>query len=432
MKKPTRKTKNRPAEVIVEKGQQIPIYNSPVTAKGKTYDSFLVSFIQAGQRIRRRAASLEEARRIAISAARQLADGAGHVATLTPHEVADFASAKKMLRQHPDSTLIAVVAEWVAAQEALGGGSIVEACTAHRKLVSKESGFNPATLSKVYDDFIARLEKDGASDRYIEDCRSRMGRLKQTFQGYIHSITREDLAGWLDRLKVSPRTRKNFRTAAVGLFKFAKEQGHLPRNIQTEAELLPATKRLKAVTKDAEIGVYTPKQFARMLEAAPAHLLPVLAIGGLAGLRSAEICRLKWQDIRKNEIIVQADNAKTGSRRVVPIVPALSMWLSKVERGEADQRICGNYSKESALARAVTKALDSAGLAAVHNGLRHSFCTYRLAEIKNAAQVALEAGNSPTMLFRHYRALATAAEGRAWFNVRPRTSEDKKVVSFAA
>lgn len=431
MKKPTRKTKNRPVEIIVEKGQQIPIYHTPDMKAGKVYDSFTIVFIQAGKRIRRRATTIDAARDIAMSAARQLAEGVGHVATLTPSEVADFASALKMLRQHPGSSLLAVVAEWVAAQEALGGGSIVEACTAHRKLVSKESGFNPATLAKVYEDFIARLEKDGASDRYIEDCRSRMGRLKQTFQGYIHSITREDLAGWLDRLKVSPRTRKNFRTAAVGLFKFAKEQGHLPRNIQTEAELLPATKRLKAVTKDAEIGIYTPKQFARMLEAAPAHLLPVLAIGGLAGLRSSEICRLKWQDIHKNEIIVRANNAKTGSRRVVPVVAALALWLSKVKRGEDEQRVCQNYSKESALARAVTKALDSAGIIPVHNGLRHSFCTYRLADIKNAAQVALEAGNSPTMLFRHYRALATANEGKNWFSVRPRTS-NRNIVAFAA
>ncbi len=353
------------------------------------------------------------------------------MATLTPSEIADFASATKMLRQRPGTTLIAVVAEWVAAQDALGGGSIVEACSAHRELVSKESGFNPAKLAEVYDLFISRLEKDGASSRYIEDCRSRMGRLKQTFQGFIHTITRADLADWLEALKVSPRTRKNFRTAAVSLFKFAKDQGHLPRNTLTEAEQLPATKRLKSVTKDAEIGIYSPQQFAQMLEAAPAHLLPVLAIGGLAGLRSAEICRLKWQDIRKNEIIVLADNAKTGSRRVVPIVPALAAWLSKVRRGADDERVCKNYSKESALARAVTKVLASAGIAPVHNGLRHSFCTYRLAQIKSASQVALEAGNSQTILFRNYRALATSAEGKKWFSVRPKNPHSK-VVAFAA
>ena len=431
MGKTTKRTKNRPVEVIVEKGQQIPIYHTPDTKAGKVYDSYTIVFIQAGKRIRRRATTIDAARHIAMSAARQLSEGVGHVATLSPSEVADFASATKMLRQHPGSTLISVVAEWIAAQEALGGGSIVDACTAHRKLVSKESGFTPATLLKVYEDFIAQLEKDGASDRYIEDCRSRMGRMNQTFKGYVHNITRADLGEWLNKLKVSPRTRKNFRTAAVSLFKYAKEKGHLPRNVQTEAELLPATKRLKSVTKDADIGIYTPAQFTKMLAAAPDHLLPVLAIGGFAGLRSAEICRLKWQDIRKNEIIVEADYAKTGSRRIVPIVPALAEWLSKIERGDAEDRVCANYSKESALARAVTKALNAAGIVSVHNGLRHSFCTYRLAAVQSAAQVALEAGNSPAMLFRHYRALATEDEGKAWFSITANPSSEK-VVSIAA
>jgi hypothetical protein len=30
-----------------------------------------------------------------------------------------------------------------------------------------------------------------------------------------------------------------------------------------------------------------------------------------------------------------------------------------------------------------------------HNTLRHSFCSYRLALVKSAAKVALEAGNPP-------------------------------------
>jgi hypothetical protein len=54
-----------------------------------------------------------------------------------------------------------------------------------------------------------------------------------------------------------------------------------------------------------------------------------------------------------------------------------------------------------------------------HNALRHSFCSYRLAAIKNAAQVALEAGNSPQMIFKHYRQLVTEAEANQWFAIRP-------------
>ncbi len=56
----------------------------------------------------------------------------------------------------------------------------------------------------------------------------------------------------------------------------------------------------------------------------------------------------------------------------------------------------------------------------VHNGLRHSYCSCRMAETKSAAQVALEAGNSPKMLFEHYRELVTEDEAKEWFSLTPK------------
>ena len=53
------------------------------------------------------------------------------------------------------------------------------------------------------------------------------------------------------------------------------------------------------------------------------------------------------------------------------------------------------------------------------NALRHSFITYRLAEIQDVNRVALEAGNSPQMIFRHYRELATPDQARTWFSIAP-------------
>jgi hypothetical protein len=52
-----------------------------------------------------------------------------------------------------------------------------------------------------------------------------------------------------------------------------------------------------------------------------------------------------------------------------------------------------------------------------HNALRHSFISYRVADIQNVAQVALEAGNSPQMIFKHYRELVRPAEAKAWFGL---------------
>ena len=54
-----------------------------------------------------------------------------------------------------------------------------------------------------------------------------------------------------------------------------------------------------------------------------------------------------------------------------------------------------------------------------HNALRHSFISYRVADIQNVAQVALEAGNSPQMIFKHYRELVRPAEAKAWFAISP-------------
>jgi hypothetical protein len=51
--------------------------------------------------------------------------------------------------------------------------------------------------------------------------------------------------------------------------------------------------------------------------------------------------------------------------------------------------------------------------------LRHSFISYQLAILYDTAQVALEAGNSPEVIFGHYRELVTPEAARAWFAVVP-------------
>jgi hypothetical protein len=67
-------------------------------------------------------------------------------------------------------------------------------------------------------------------------------------------------------------------------------------------------------------------------------------------------------------------------------------------------------------ATAFAKKLD---LAWPHNVLRHSYISYRLAHIQNANQVALEAGNSPTIIFKHYRELVSLESAEQWFAIKP-------------
>ena len=43
--------------------------------------------------------------------------------------------------------------------------------------------------------------------------------------------------------------------------------------------------------------------------------------------------------------------------------------------------------------------------------------------MKSAAEVALEAGNSPKMIFQHYRELVTEKSAKAWFGITPESTK---------
>lgn len=55
------------------------------------------------------------------------------------------------------------------------------------------------------------------------------------------------------------------------------------------------------------------------------------------------------------------------------------------------------------------------------NALRHSFVSYRVADIKNIPQVALESGNSPQIIDSNYRELVTEKEAKTWFAIKKTT-----------
>jgi len=61
----------------------------------------------------------------------------------------------------------------------------------------------------------------------------------------------------------------------------------------------------------------------------------------------------------------------------------------------------------------------AAGIEWKHNALRHSFASYRLAQIQNANQVAMETGHSVKVLFTNYRELVTPDEAKRWFEIAP-------------
>jgi integrase len=86
---------------------------------------------------------------------------------------------------------------------------------------------------------------------------------------------------------LGPVSRNAIRRNLVAMFRFAKKQGYLHPDRKTAAEQSESFK-----VPDKGITIFTPDEMEKILLAAQARILPLLAIGGFAGIRTAEICKL--------------------------------------------------------------------------------------------------------------------------------------------
>ena len=403
-------------ETVTVKGASVAIYFTPTHKGGKEYPGHTLVYTEAGKRKRRFVTSLDKAKKTAKTIAHQLSDGTGHVQALTPEAVADYTAAIKLLRQHPGIHLTEAVSAFTQALAFVPDASSVVSAAKYFQEQKQKQDIKQITVEKLVAEFLAAKTSAGKSPRYVAECKSVLKRFKGSFRCNIAGITTEDLHGYLDRLKIGPRSRDNHRVTIVTLFSHARKRGYLPREISTEAMHVDRVK-----SPPSEVGIYQPADLAKTL--AHAKGLPQLAValGAFSGLRTAEICRLDWKEIGSQYITVAPEKAKTSARRLVPILPSLKAFLALQTRGSG--RIF--KSDPTRFSTTITDTFRAAGVEPVHNGLRHSFCSYRLADIQNTAQVALEAGNSPAMLFKHYRELATKKQARAWFAIRPAKPDGK-------
>ncbi len=284
------------------------------------------------------------------------------------------------------------------------------------------------TAAQLVDELLKVKEADGASTRYLSDLRSRLNQFSEIFDGKpIAEIASTQIDEWLRSLsdketgkRLSPITRNNFRRVLIVAFNFARDRDYCLDN--------PAAKTAKAKVIEGIIGILTVDETARLLENAPANVVPYVAIGAFAGLRRSELERLDWNevDLESNLIEVTAKNAKSARRRLVRIQPNLAKWLQPYRRSSgkvtpADYR----------------ELLDSARKAArieewPQNALRHGFASYHLARFNDAAALALELGHtSAHLVFQHYRQLVKPKHAERYWNLEP-ALPGKKVIQFAA
>jgi len=389
-------------------------------------DYFILSFYMGGRRIRQNFADLETARIEAEAKAAQLSRGDLDALQITGRDRLVYGRALAAVAPL-DVALDSAAHEYAEARKKLGDIQLADAVAFYVK--HHLHVFHKKPVAAAVSEMIAAKTSRGLSKAYLMDLRCRLGAFARNFACNVSDVTADDIRTFLDNLPFAARGINNTLTTLRTFFAFAKDRGWLAR----ESALLAGIE--KKEEKAAPVGILTPNEMRALFDHCSAEIRPFLALAAFAGLRTAELLRLTWADVdrRPGFVEVSADKAKTAARRLVPISGNLRAWLALCPRTagpvwpQDDQSI---YRELKRTARHINKTRKPGEepFAWKDNALRHSFVTYRLAETQDVNRVALEAGNSPTMIFKHYRELATPADAAAWFAIAP--AEAANVISM--
>jgi integrase len=296
---------------------------------------------------------------------------------------------------------------------------------------------------------IAEIHVAEGVERFLDYKKTRVGtlmhsgladRLKRFAEDFgdrpLSSITADQIDAWLGTLRsrrnpgklpqvplLSVLTRNHYRAAIGALFAHgaAPSRAWCPRNPLSDVK--PET-----VAKGRP-QAYSPDDAALIMQAALDHkpaLVPVLALGMFAGLRTSEAVGfdLATLDFKRDEFRLPYGH-KTGSR-FAPFLPSCKAWMLAQPRRQGPAWITpppkqptDKVPPEYGLHEEMRGLFALAGVRRIVNGARHSFVSYRCAETKNTARVAKECGNSPTMVQDHYEEIVPAAAAKKYFAIRP-------------
>jgi integrase len=266
--------------------------------------------------------------------------------------------------------------------------------------------------SKPFDQFADELRLDIEKNNHLRRTsqiskRGTIAKLERHFGSTIVAeIKPADIEAWMNAMALADSTKNKQRTASHWVFQIALKKGYIQSNPVALVDTIP-------VVDDEEPTILSVDEIARLLAAADPESRPLYAIAVFAGVRWGEIQRLHRENILEKQIVVAAGRAKTRSRRIVEIRPNLQAWLA--HRGQGPLVL-----SKKRLERLRTAAESTAGLTPwKHNCLRHSFISYMYASTDDENFTSSQAGNSPAMVHKHYRALVTKAESERFWGLLP-------------
>lgn len=394
----TTKDTKGPVSEITAHGVTVRFYRGVKRTGGKSYPFVRIAYHEPGHGRRMRDfATEEDAVAEARSIAAKIGSGRHDAITLTRDEVSEFNLCRSKLEGTGCSLFQAV-----------------ELLLEHRS----KTQIDPKDVSAVVAEYLTELEHPdrGLSVAYVAHERQVGRKFAVSFKCPLSSVTTEIFKSWIGGLKLrsggamSPRYKINIQRSFAALVSFAASRNYVTREHAAQVSEMKAPR-----AEDPKRDVFTAEEFRKLLEASDDRTRPAIILCGFCGLRTAEVGRILWSDVKlaQRVVVVGAHAAKTQSRRVIPLCDAAVEWLAPFANQTGPVLPVDD--------RHIAAVGVAAGVSWRKNGLRHSYASFRLAILKNHEEAAFELGNSPAMIQKHYRALVTPEEAAAWFSIRPST-----------
>jgi integrase len=408
------------------------------TSKAKIYAPrgkfayYRLAYATAGKRRMQTFNNYSDAKAAAERIVRELTNGS-QAAALNVTQSRDALAAFERLQSFFQASgrrvsLLAAVSEFVETSAKLGGRTLGEAVEGYLRTVAT---VKRKDIAAAVEEFIqineprtraASGQRAQLSAEYAYNRELQLRRFAATFPNTaVCDLTKQHLDTFAGSLNdFSPKTRNHYRASVRQFLQWAVRKDYLP----VTHRLGEADGLRPEHANTAEIQFYTPRELAALLANADDSLRPLIAVGGLAGLRRSELLHLDWADVWRvpGHIEITAGKSKTRQRRLVEICPALTAWLEPFRTLTTGKLWELHHSK---LQRHSIELCKKADVKRKANGLRHSFCSFHFALHANENLTAQQAGNSPAMIHAYYKGLATKTDAEKWFQITPNKIANK-------
>jgi hypothetical protein len=211
-----------------------------------------------------------------------------------------WAAAHKQVVATPEQVIFRLKGHTDDAKQALdclaGRATLTEAAIFFIKLKFPHAGTK--TTPEAVAAWLKAKREQGRSKAYLDKVADTYKALAEGFPGNVNDITCQQLGKWLagrkksDGTSLSNNSFNHYRSDMMALFNWCQRQGWSAHNPAAEIEERTETKPV--------IGILTPSQALTVLRAAADQpgcpYLAFFALALFAGIRTAELERLTWDD----------------------------------------------------------------------------------------------------------------------------------------